>query len=203
MAKKLAMRSLIAISIILFCASTPILAQKNTPHEKSTVKKEYDENGNLIQFDSTYVWQWSSDSTINFKQDENFAFGNHFPQFFSDFDADSIIRRFGFSDKKMLIPFDDEDFFSHFQNSLPDSMFTGKFPFKADSTMNFYFGHQFPENFDFDEFEEIQKQMLEKFNQQNFPNPDFKSQKQKEEWEELIQKQQKEKEELMKKWKEK
>lgn len=203
MAKKLAMRSLIVILVVLICASSPILAQKNVPQEKSTVKKEFDENGNLIQYDSTYVWQWNSDSTINFQMDKNFAFGNHFPPFFGDFDADSILQRFGFSDDKMFTPFDDEDFFSHFQHAIPDSMFMDRYPFKTDSTMNFYFGHQFPQNFNFNAFEDMQKQMLEMFGQQNFSKQEFKSQEQKEEWEKLIQKQQKEKEELMKKWEEK
>lgn len=197
------MRSLITISVIIFCASTPILAQKNAPQEKSTVNKEFDENGNLIQYDSTYVWHWNSDSTINFPMDKNFVFGNQFPGFFGDIDADSILLRFGFTDKKMLTPFDDADFFRHFQHAIPDSMFMEGFPLGADSTMIFYFGHQFPQNFNFNEFDDLQKQMIEMFSEQNFSKQDFKSQEQKEEWEKLIQKQQKEKEELMKKWEEK
>jgi hypothetical protein len=200
LAKKLAMRSLTAILIILFCASTQVMAQKNVPSEKSTVNKEYDENGNLIQYDSTYVWQWNSDSSIGFPTNPDSIFGNHFPEFFGNFNSDSIFQRFGFSEKNMLMPFDHEHFFSHFQHSIPDSLFIDRYPFKMDSTMNLYFGHQFPGNLNFDEFDDLQNQLIEKFNRQNFSYPEFKTQEQKEEWEKLIQKQQKEKEELMKKW---
>ncbi|GAB1450104.1 hypothetical protein MASR2M47_01600 [Draconibacterium sp.] len=196
------MRSLIAFLILLFCASIPIWAQKNAPQEKSTVKKEYDENGNLIQFDSTYVWQWSSDSTFTLPLDGNFAFGHQFPQLFGEFNADSIFQKFGFSNKDMLMPFGDEDFFSQFQHSIPDSMFIDGFPFEADSIMDFQFGDQFPENFNFQEFDDLQKLLSEKFNQQNFAYPQFKSREQKEDWEKLMQKQQKEKDEMMKGWKE-
>jgi iron uptake system EfeUOB component EfeO/EfeM len=53
---------------------------------------------------------------------------------------------------------------------------------------------------DIPEFEELQKQLQEQFNHQNFIFPEFKSSEQHEEWEKLMQKQQKEKEELLKKW---
>ncbi len=197
------MKSLIATSILLFCAFNSILAQTKSPQEKSVVNKEYDENGNLIQYDSTYVWQWNSDSTFSFPMDRNFAFGNHFPPFFDEFNTDSIFQKFGFSNKDMLMPFDDEDFFSHFQHFFPDSMHLNGLPFEADSTLNLYYGQKYPGYLNFQKFEDFQKQMLEKFNQQNISHPEFKSQEQKEEWEKLIQKQQKEMEEMMKKWEEK
>ena len=200
MVKKLAMRSLVALLIVLFCVSNSIRAQTKLPQEKSIVNKEYDENGNLIQYDSTYVWQWNSDSTFNDPMDRNLFFGNHFPRFFEEFNADSIFQKFGFSNNNKLMPFDEEEFFSHFQHSIPDSMFMDGFTFDADSIMSFHLGHQFPGNFNFQEFDDLQKQLLEKFNHQNFSYPEFKSQEQKEEWQRLIQKQQKEMEDLMKKW---
>jgi len=155
--------------VILFCVSAPIWAQKNQPEEKSIVNKQFDENGNLIQYDSTLVWQWNSDSTMNFSFDDNFAFGKAFPGFFGEFNA--------------------------------DSMFTFEFPFEQDSIFGFDFGNQFPGSFDFNELEELQKQLIEKFNHHNFVFPEFKSPEQQDEWEKLMQKQQKEKEELLKKWK--
>lgn len=197
------MKSLTAILIFLFCASISIQAQKNTPQEKSTVNKEYDENGNLIQYDSTYVWQWNSDSSIGFPTNSDSIFRNYFPEFFGNFDADSIFQKFGFSERNMLMPFDDNEFFSLFQHEFPDSIFTDVFPYEADSTMSFHFRHQSPGNFNFQEFDDLQKQLMEKFNQQNFSYPEFKTQEQKEEWEKLMQKQQKEMEEMMKKWEEK
>ena len=194
------MRSFAIFFIILFCGSFQIWAQKNSPDEKSTVNKEYDENGNLIKYDSTYVWQWNSDSTFNFPFDENLAFGNHFNDFFGEFDTDSIFEKFGFSNKDWLQSFNNEDFFEHFHRSFPDSAIIQNFPFKTDSTFSFHFEDHFPGNFNFPEFEEFQKQFEEQLKQHSYKVPEFSSPEQQEEWEKLMQKQQKEKEELMKKW---
>lgn len=195
------MKTFSTFLIILFCVSPKIWAQKNTPQEKSIVNKEYDENGNLIQYDSTYVWQWNSDTTINFSFDDNFAFGKGFPEMFGEFDADSIFEQFGFLNDHHFPSFNNDEFFGQFLHSFPDSAFFKDFTFKQDSTFNFQFGPQFHGNFDFRELEELQKQLQEQFKQHSFRVPEFNSPKQQEEWEELMKKQQKEKEELMKKWK--
>ena len=54
--------------LVLMVASFPIFAQGTAklpnPDEQIKVNKEYDENGNLIRFDSTYTKSWSSDSTL-------------------------------------------------------------------------------------------------------------------------------------------
>ena len=196
------MKKLALISLVLFTGVSMVQAQnkKTTPEEKSIVNKEFDENGNLIQYDSTYVWQWNSDSTMNFSFGENFAFGKEFPEMFGEFFNDSVFQQFGFLNENRFPSFNDEEFFKHFQHSFPDSMFIQEFPFETDSTFNFQFGHQFPGSFDFKELEDLQKQLQEKFNHQNLVFPEFKSPEQQEEWEKLMQKQQKEKEELMKKW---
>jgi len=195
------MKTFSTFLIILFCVLTQIWAQKNTPQEKSIVNKEFDKDGNLIQYDSTYVWQWNSDSTMNFSFDNNFAFGNGFPEMFSEFNADSIFEQFRFLDDHRFPSFNNDDFFGQFLHSFPDSAFFKDFTFKQDSTFNFQFGPQFHENFDLRELEEMQKQLHEQFKQHSFRVPEFNSPKQQEEWEELMKKQQKEKEELMKKWK--
>lgn len=180
--------------------------QKQTiPQEKSIVNKEFDENGNLLKYDSTYVWQWNPDSTFNFSFDDKFAFGKQLPGMFEEFFNDSVFEQFGFLNKRDFQPFGDEDFFRHFQHSFPDSIFIQGFPFEQDSIFSFDFGNQFPGSIDpntfgFKELEDLQKQLQEKFNQHHLMVPEFKSPEQKEEWEKLIQKQQKEKEELMKKW---
>jgi hypothetical protein len=182
------------------CLSVLTKAQKNVPEEKSIVNKEFDENGNLIQYDSTYVWQWNSDSTLNFSYDNSFAFGKEFPNMFGEFFNDSLFEQFGFLNEHHFPSFNDEEFFQQFQHSFPDSMFIQKFPFEHDSIFSFDFGNQFPGSFDIKDFEELQKQMFEKFNHQNLVQPKFNSPGQQQEWEELIRKQQKEKEEFLKKW---
>ena len=195
------MRSLATFSMILLFASANVCAQKNMPNEKSTVKKEFDENGNLIQYDSTYVWNWNSDSTINFSFDDHFGFVKDFPDMFGKFFNDSVFENFGLLNDPHFSPFNNDDFFRHFQHSVPDSMIIREFPFENDSVFNFQFGQQFPGNFNFREFDDLQRELEQQFNQHSFKGPEFQSPEQQKEWEELMKKQQKEKEELMKKWK--
>lgn len=194
------MKKIATLLVILFCVTASVWAQKNTPQEKSIVNKEYDENGNLIQYDSTYVWKWNSDSTMNFSFDENFAFGKEFPGMFEEFFGDSVFENFGFFNDHHFPSFNDDEFFRHFQHSFPDSAFFQPFPFESDSLGGFGFRHHFPGGTVFPDLEELQKQMFEKFNHQNMITPGFKSPEQQKEWEELLKKQQKEKEELKKKW---
>jgi hypothetical protein len=192
--KKSAMRYLVFILIFAVFVSLTGWAQKNTPEEKSIVNKEFDENGNLIQYDSTFVWQWNSDSTFNFSFGDKFNFGKDFPGMFGEFFNDSIFGQFGLGKEPFFQPFGDDDFFRRFEHSFPG------FPFERDSAFNFGFGNTEPFNFDFKELEDLQKQLQEKFNHQNLIFPEFKSPEQKDEWEKLMQKQQKEKEELIKKF---
>jgi len=138
------MKLLSTLLIILFCVPAKIWAQKTSPKEKSIVNKEYDENGNLIQYDSTFVLQWNSDSTMNFSFDDNFAFGKQFPGNFGEFFNDSIFEQFGFLQDHQFQSFGDEDFFRQFQHSFPDSAFFQPFPFGQDSITGFEFGNQFP-----------------------------------------------------------
>ncbi len=101
------MRHFVFILIFVAFATLQGWAQKKAPEEKSIVKKEYDENGNLIQYDSTYVWKWNSDSTFNFSFGDKFAFGKDLPEMFGEFFNDSIFNfhfgqpfpdNFGFGD---------------------------------------------------------------------------------------------------------
>ncbi len=71
------MKQLVLTSIFLFAGATFIFAQQadttwNNPDEKITVNKEYDENGNLIRFDSTYVFEWHGDSLIGVPREQGF-----------------------------------------------------------------------------------------------------------------------------------
>jgi hypothetical protein len=188
------MKHVLFLSILTAFAALQGWAQNNSPEEKSIVNKEYDENGNLIQYDSTYVWQWNSDSTFNFSFGDKFNFGKDFPGMFGEFFNDSIFGQFGLGKEPFFQPFGDDDFFRRFEHSFPG------YPFERDSAFNFGFGNKEPFNFDFKELEDLQKQLQEKFNQHNLMVPEFKSPEQQDEWEKLIQKQQKEKEELIKKF---
>lgn len=195
------MKRLIIVLIISFIGAGHIFAQDQTPDEKTIVNKKFDENGNLIQYDSTYIHQWSSDSTFNFSFDDNFALENGFPDISNllrEFFGDSINSEFGMHRSFPFSPFDDEDFFGNFNHHFNDSLLIGSFPFNKDSLFNapFQFKNLLPSIFNFKDLEELQKQ----FSQFNFNFPEFKTQEQKEEWKKLMEKHQKEKEELMKKW---
>lgn len=122
---------------------------KNSPKEDIKVNREYDEKGNLIKFDSTYSYSFSSDTTLkdfNFKDfpdpfGMNFNFFNDsdFNQsFFKDFDPsmfnslrqnqDSLIRRFynghnlHFKNDSNMQSFNGlDEFFNQFQGLPNDS----------------------------------------------------------------------------------
>lgn len=124
---------------------------KNSPKEDIRVNREYDEKGNLIKFDSTYSYSFSSDTTLKDFDFKNFAdpFGmdlsffndSTFSQsFFKDFDPfffngftqnhDSLINQlnkmhnFHFrNDSTMQGMNNFEEFFKQFQGFNSDSSF--------------------------------------------------------------------------------
>ena len=191
------MRKIVIISILCFLGILQLNAQdktkKDAPDEQITVNKQYDENGNLIQFDSTYVHQWSADSTFNFPFDENFAFGGNMEDFLQQFATDSTLAHFGFSFG---------DFMNPLHPNTSDSIFLKKFHMNNDSLLNYHFNFQdmYPLGFEFPDIQAFEKQLQEELNNQGYVHPELKSKKQQEEWEKLMEKQQKEKEELIKKW---
>ena len=150
------MKKISTIIILIFCVAIQLSAQKNTPQEKSIVNKEFDKNGNLIQYDSTYVWQWNSDSTMNFSFDDHFDFGNGFPRMSEEFFGDSAIGNFGFFNDQNFPLFNNDEFFKHFQHSFPESAFFQPFPFEPDSAGGFGFEHHFPGGPSFPDLEELQ-----------------------------------------------
>lgn len=106
----------------------------NSPQEKSTVKREYDEKGNLIRFDSTYTYSSSGDTILNQsispekiqeffsehfgnKSDSSFT-GNSFFEGFDQFFSDPFSSR---SDSTFIKKF---KMSPHFHGFLinPDSM---------------------------------------------------------------------------------
>jgi hypothetical protein len=83
------------------------------PNEDIRVNKEFDENGNLIRYDSTYVYTWSSDSTMNFKHEKIMEMRKkmeeHMQKFFKN---DSLIHR-DFKHPFFDDTFFKDDFFEH------------------------------------------------------------------------------------------
>ena len=169
--------------------------KKAEPQEKSIVNKEYDENGNLIKYDSTFVWSWSGDSTFQFDFPKNdFFSGKDFPGFGEMFSDSAFANHFNH-------PFFD---FKQFENQFPDSAFSKHFEFFNDSSFvfPFDFGAGFDNDFFSKDFEQLHEQLQRQLGDMNFGVPHFESEEQEKAWQELLQKQQKEKEELLKKWKE-
>lgn len=140
------MKKLIPFVMLLLVAVMAQAQQKEKstqPNEQSKVTREYDESGNLIRFDSTYVKSWSSDSSMTMspkdieqlqKQMEDMfkgAFGDESDGFFGD-----------------PFPGSAKDFFNQFGQQLGDS--TGAMP---------GFQNAFPE------LEEMNKRMMQHFSQ--------------------------------------
>ncbi len=175
----------IVIGLVVF--SCQLFAQDiengKDPDEQIIVNKKYDDNGNLIQYDSTYVQQWSSDSTFNFAfPNDGFFQGNEFSdmdEFFKNFMDDSSFENFGSSDFFGNMPFD-EDFFEHFHGGQSDSSII--------------------RGFSYDDFERQLNEMLNNYPLYNFQMPQFRNEEQQKEWEELMKKHQKEMEDLKRKW---
>ncbi len=92
--KKFMILAMLCISVVLQ-SNGQEQKQKNKPDEQITVNKKYDENGNLVQYDSTYVHQWSSDSTLNLPFDQHFNIGDDFPDALDNSSIDSMLQQLG------------------------------------------------------------------------------------------------------------
>ena len=198
------MKNLILVLLVLTAGFLSANAQQKQtkPEEKSIVNKEYDENGNLITYDSTLVWSWSGDSAFQFEFPMNdFFTGKDFPGFGEMFSDSVFAKHFNhpFFDFKQ---FDNDEFFGQFENQFPDSAFSQHFEFFGDSAFvfPFDFGAGFDNDFFSKDFEQLHEQLERHLGEQHSAMPRFESDQQRKEWEELMQKQQKEKEELLKKW---
>ncbi len=192
------MKTLISFLVASILSVGQMHAQTNPPDEKSIVNKEYDENGNLIQYDSTYVRSWSSDSTFTFPLDDTSPFGNGFPgmdQLFRNFFSDSTQFRYNFPENFLHSPFQDDEFFKQFGQAFPDSLFRGSKPYGIDSLLRhrFNLNDQFPQNYGFRDWQDLQKE----FQKQIYPK--FKTPEQQKEWENLLERHQNEKNDFLKK----
>lgn len=103
---------LIGFQLTLFAQKSK--SEKTTPKEDIRVNREYDENGNLIKFDSIYSYSWSGDTTLqNTISPESLQnlFGDHLGVFsdstffghsiFDDFDR-SFFSPFGSKNDSIL-----------------------------------------------------------------------------------------------------
>ncbi len=174
------------------------------PEEKTIVNKEFDEDGNLIKYDSTFVWSWSGDSAFQFEFPVNDFFAvKDFPGFGKMFSDSVFAKHFNhpFFDFKQ---FDNDEFFKQFGQQFPDSAYSQHFEFFGDSAFvfPFDFGNGFESDFFSKDLEQLHKQLERQMGELHSAMPRFETDQQRKDWEELMQKQQKEKEELLKKWKE-
>ncbi|MBL7969251.1 MAG: hypothetical protein JNK09_19770 [Prolixibacteraceae bacterium] len=123
--------------------------KKSQPKEDIKVTREYDEQGNLIRFDSTYTYNWSSDTTLlnsMVPPDLDQIFKDHFSffgdtNFFEDFDQqflslfgnkrDSVISKnfdwekfnlFGFENDSVPLQKKEFDFFGQLAPEKSDSI---------------------------------------------------------------------------------
>ena len=175
---------------------------KPKPGEHITVNKKYDPQGNLIQYDSTYEYEWHGDTLMAFPNGGmSFFAPGQFPDmqgFLKQFFPEDSLHHFS--------PFDDqggEDFFNGFGMGIPNEDFFRKFSLnpdslgvynRNDSTLNpsMRFG-----DFNFPGISEFFR------NFEQFGNPGqplFYDKQQQKEWEDLQKKYQKEIEEFNKKW---
>ena len=122
------------VVFLLMLAGTAVPAQNlsdtlngetnGKPTIKIKVNKVYDENGNIIGYDSTYVWSWSgrgADTAVTINPDSLFSrFRPYFDEHFMHFPADPFTGRF-FSDSTMYFDFFNNDhFFDRWQDELFD-----------------------------------------------------------------------------------
>ena len=212
------MKRFIYILLMFFIAVFYTHAQQpekqNTPDEQIIVNKKFDEQGNLLEYDSTYIQKWSTDTTFHFGfPGDSLSFQYNFPgieRFMNEFRSDSVFGKYfpqhlPFSFGFRFSPFEDKNSDpNHFPFS--DSLFSAPFPFNFDSLFfDFGFGpdKKLPPEFNnrfFEDFEQRLNQHFHRFRDENFDFPGFKNETHQKEWEELMKKHRREMEELEKKW---
>lgn len=200
------MRKLILVLLISGAGFSVANAQQKQakPEEKTIVNKEFDEDGNLIKYDSTFVWSWSGDSAFQFEFPMNdFWAGKDFPDFGKMF-PDTVFTNHFQHPFLGLKPFNNEEFFKHFEQQFPDSLFSQHFEFFGDSAFvfPFDFGNGFENDFFSKDFGRLHEELQRQLGDMNLQRHLFETEEQQKEWQQLMEKQRKEKKELLKKWKE-
>ncbi len=117
------------------------LISANKPKEDIKVKKEYDKNGNLIRYDSTYTYYYSN---IDGNKNVADSIFNNFRNIFENsypFSAKPYFENLFFEDSLLQYDFYKKDFFhDRFMQNMQrmDSLF-----WEMDSVKNRYFMQQF------------------------------------------------------------
>lgn len=117
------------------------ISQDTIPQKNIVVNKEYDEKGNLIRYDSTYSFYYSSTGENPKLRDSIFRnFETYFNQSYS-FSNQPYFRDFFFLDSLLRYDFYKKDFFyERFKNNLNrmDSLFK-----EMDEKKNEFYNNQF------------------------------------------------------------
>jgi hypothetical protein len=114
---------------------------KKQPETNIIVNKEYDEDGNIIRYDSTYSSYYSNIENNQFVEDSIFnSFRNHFNERYS-FSNDPFFNNIFFEDSLLNFDFYKKDFFKDRFNNNWQHM--NKLFQEMDSIKNNYFRYQF------------------------------------------------------------
>ena len=211
------MKKTIFLSAIAFIAAQTAFAQQQedqkSPDEQVIVNKKYDEQGNLIEYDSTYFHKWTTDSTFHFgvpgdKSLKHWDF-SEIEKFLNEFWNDSAFRNHTYTPKPFSFGFEFSPFGEDSDWSNPrlhsDSLFQN-FPYRIDSLF-FKFGttpfldkqpevdHRF-----FEDFEERLKEHFYRYRDEDYVFPEFENFQHQQEYEQLLEKHRKELDELKEKW---
>lgn len=220
--KIVAMKEIFAFSAALFfihAAYSQTGTSPQKPDEQIIVNKEYDQQGNLLRFDSTYSFQWHSDTTFTFPDFGGWQdmFNNGFP--LRDLFSDSLFHDLPFFRDFPHRFFENDSVHQHFPFGFDpfarDSSFLRRFSFQFDTTLFMGPDSSFllPPGFIMPDMNSL-RDLLKEFgeNQDSDPFspffyrrippgtgrfPDLEQQK---EWDALIERHRKEMEELRKKW---
>ena len=113
------------------------------PKTDIKVNKEYDENGNLITYDSTYSYYYSNIENDSILRDSIFNnFRNHFNKTYK-FSDEPFFNNFFFNDSLIMYDFYKNDFFEkRFRNNRDH---INRLFYEMDSIKNLFFEKQFKE----------------------------------------------------------
>lgn len=138
----------ILLSATLISCSGRVKSQENiskadttSPHTNIKVNKQYDKNGNLVNYDSSYSYYYSNVKSNSRLRDSIF---NNFKDRFShkySFSKDPFFNDFFFSDSLLKYDFYKKDFFlGRFRNNMHrmDTLF-----WSMDSLKDNFFNRQF------------------------------------------------------------
>ncbi len=206
--------TLLALACLFDAGAQKPVQKRDLPEEEITVNREFDDQGNLIRYDSLRVYKWSGDSLSHFSFDDGWEklFGKDFFKMEPGHSlfSDSLFSGFSFPfDDFPFSIYEDETLFNQFRNFRSDSAYSGNFLFHNDSSLFLGPNSSFvlPPGFfipDSGRLREMQELMDRHFNgfpygrhfrQHGDEEPGrFRHPGQREEWEKLMEKQQLERE---------